>query len=80
MSDPVTLWRCTQCGKWSHAANRPRGHQRWIPASEPTPDPATVIRHEPGTYDHMNGFTDEGGWFVACGPFEKWVAAKVEGS
>jgi len=80
VTEPITLWRCTQCGKWSHAVKRPRRHQRWVPYGEPTPDPATVIRQEPGVYDHMNGFTSEGGWFVVCGPFEEWLATKAQPS
>jgi hypothetical protein len=26
---PQTLWRCEQCGKWSHAKRRPLRHKVW---------------------------------------------------
>lgn len=55
------LWRCRECGKWSHAKRDPIQHRRW----ESVPDPAT---DEDGTPYR------EQGWFVWCGPFDRWEA------
>lgn len=30
MSETVTVWRCSTCGKWSHAKRRPSSHKRLI--------------------------------------------------
>jgi hypothetical protein len=59
MSATETLWRCRECGKWSHAKRDPIQHKRWQPA----PDVAT----------DEDGMPYRGqGWFVWCGPFDRW--------
>ena len=78
MSDVVQMWRCTCCGKWSHAQKRPKVHQRWISAwdkpaeYEPT---EMVISFDPGM--SFESHDDPGGWMVECGPFEEWHAERV---
>lgn len=77
----VQMWRCSTCGKWSHAKRRPKGHARWIPASDKAPEyepVEKVLSYEPGSvYDHLTGESDPGGWMVECGPFEEWHAERV---
>lgn len=75
------MWRCTGCGKWSHARRRPTSHRRWVSGAEHTKPPAgaTVVERVEPTYDHLNGFTSDGGWFVTCGPFERWLAQRTDG-
>lgn len=75
----VILWRCATCGKWSHAKRRPRHHQRFIPSGEALPAGAKVLRDEPAEYDHLNGFSSDGGTWIACGPHEPWKATPVNG-
>jgi hypothetical protein len=72
----VTLYRCQTCGKWSHASRRPSRHQRFISAAVAAA-PAEFIEYIPAEYDHMNGFTADGGWRVWCGPFDTYRAEKV---
>jgi hypothetical protein len=68
------LWRCSSCGKWSHAKRKPPRHERAKWAPEETD---VVIRA-------ADGRDEDGGpatfWWVACGPFEEWEAWKVERS
>lgn len=70
--ESVQLWRCTVCGKWSHAKTQPRKHQRWVTEGQPGYDSSLV---EAGAYDHINGFTDPGGHPLDCGPFTPFVAS-----
>jgi hypothetical protein len=89
--DRTKLWRCEVCGKWSHAKRRPRRHRRFIAnvegwRDEPDVDGAAeaerlglaVVQVVDGYY---NGDPDDdgdpGGVWVACGPFETWVATRV---
>jgi hypothetical protein len=84
--EQVELWRCSGCGKWSHAKRRPRYHHRFIVNDEEA-DVATTARVaglavvatvEPswdGNPDHAG---DPGGVWVHCGPFTRWVAQSVE--
>ena len=44
MTGAVTLWRCSKCGKWSHAQRRPKRHERYI-REDDIPD---VDWREPG--------------------------------
>jgi hypothetical protein len=80
MSDVVQMWRCTSCGKWSHAVRRPKKHTRFISEAdqpydyEPT---ETIISYEPGMSDYISGESTAGGWMVECGPFEEWHAERV---
>lgn len=73
-----TLWRCTTCGKWSHAKKRPKWHERFVPLSFGMPDSRLIIDEDFGDYDHINGTTREGGWTIQCGPFEQWSAVRVD--
>ena len=65
-----TLWRCTTCGKWSHARRRPKSHQAHT---------LSGLDSRPLLYDL--GYTYEGdflGYMVKCGPFQRWQAVLVE--
>lgn len=70
------LYRCSHCGKWSHAQRKPKHHERWVPDNlqGDEPDPVTVIRYEPGGVKPEDDFT--GGWYVRCGPFDTWTATR----
>lgn len=60
-SATAVLWRCRGCGKWSHAQRDPITHKRWQAA--------------PGAATDEDGRAFEGqGWFVWCGPFDRWTA------
>jgi hypothetical protein len=72
----VIIYRCSKCGKWSHAQRKPKAHQRLI-RDEGQETPPNVVEALEPTYDHMNGFSDDGGWYVACGPFDTYEAVKV---
>jgi hypothetical protein len=69
-----TMWRCACCRKWSHAQRRPPWHQRFVDV-EPT-DPALILRFDQGVYDHMNGWLQPSGWWIKCGPFDRWTAVQ----
>jgi hypothetical protein len=73
MTETIRLWRCTRCGKWSHAKRQPKQHRRFMRAE---PDDCSVIERVEPTYSHLAGFEDEGGVIVACGPFEMWIATR----
>lgn len=67
----LQIHRCVQCGKWSHAKKRPKKHQRIIvDKGQGVPTGVVVIHYTPGSYDHLNGYGDPGGWTVECGPFQ----------
>lgn len=72
----MTVYRCTTCGKWSHAKTRPLSHQRFVSGDEIAPDSAIVIREIPASFGHGESY-DPGGWMVRCGPFETWRAERV---
>lgn len=78
MSEPTIgtfrLFRCSQCGKWSHAARMPKHHQRFV-RDEPE-EGIRVLREEPPVYER-DGTGDDGGYLIACGPFETYEARKV---
>lgn len=70
------LWRCTECGKWSHAKRKPSRHERRVNDDLGTDEPETVIRAVEG-WDPETG-PELVGWIVPCGPFEAWVASPVD--
>lgn len=43
----LTLWRCAECGKWSHAKRRPRAHERYVRNL----DPATALPDDRDRHD-----------------------------
>lgn len=71
MSDDVRIFRCSKCGKWSHAKKKPTKHGRWVTEGDPEYRSALL---EPGAYDHMNGFVEPPGHLVDCGPFVPYIA------
>ena len=67
-----TLYRCSKCGKWSHAAQKPRTHKRWIREVDGLPPGVKVLEDNTGGYIGQDFVP--GGWFVQCGPFDTFVA------
>ena len=56
------IWRCADCGKWSHAKRNPKTHRRGV----------FVER------GHRAGVArDPIVECVSCGPFEEWRAVRV---
>lgn len=66
----VTLWRCTECGKWSHAMKRPSRHKRFVL------NPENIPEEKMAEYVPDNGLDGSDGAYVWCGPFARWTAAK----
>jgi hypothetical protein len=74
----MIVYRCQQCGKWSHAARKPKFHQRFVTEDGLNdPDDSVVISYEEGHTDYASGEGTAGGWFVKCGPFDTYEAEKV---
>jgi hypothetical protein len=71
----VTLWRCSRCGKWSHAAKRPKYHQRAL-FTEPR-ESDEVISHDEGYFSARDGESSPEVWWIKCGPFETWTATEA---
>jgi hypothetical protein len=63
----VQMYRCTTCGKWSHAKRQPRSHKRWVREDEPGYDPERALSQ--AWYDDSPS-----GHLVDCGPFVPYVA------
>jgi len=68
-TESETIYRCEKCGKWSHAKRKPKWHQRFV-YDEPENLEDIISEEDP--------FGEEisSGWFVKCGPFSTWYAAK----
>lgn len=86
----VTLWRCSRCGKWSHAKRRPLQHEAFLHGT-------SAAGARAGGYTiRQGGFLPDGevhtvdgginfdggvdrlvGTQVYCGPFDEWRAEKV---
>lgn len=73
------LWRCAECGKWSHAQRQPKRHLRFVQNEGQGAPPDNKV-HEvvEAVYSHVNGTESDGGWFVYCGPFEAWTAEREQ--
>lgn len=69
-----TLWRCSGCGKWSHAVKKPASHQRPV-FEEPATD-VPILNHYPVLYDANTEPISRESWWVRCGPFERWEAVR----
>ena len=76
--DSIRLWRCSACGKWSHAQRNPKMHERRVADSDDF-DAAAVTRIEPGGRE-----PETGAWldlvFVRCGPFDEFAAVRSVGT
>lgn len=85
----MKLWRCENCGKWSHAQRQPKRHQRFISAADMAEDQYVdakasmevndlpVFRFEEPWYSgDPNGGEGDGGFWVWCGPFDVWTATR----
>lgn len=77
----VRLWRCVECGRWSHAERRPSSHQRKLRCTHEfgfdEPPPGAVVVEELGGIEHDTGAWSLWGWMLKCGPFEEWRAERV---
>lgn len=72
MAEQVRIFRCSVCGKWSHALKQPKTHRRWVNEGEPGYDESKA---EPAHYDHLNGYDESpAGHLIACGPFIPYIA------
>ncbi|MFY1595448.1 hypothetical protein [Micromonospora sp. WMMD737] len=68
----VTLWRCTGCGKWSHAKRCPKQHRRWVVTGTETV--TEMESWDTGAFVEVEIPTGE---FQPCGPFEQWTATRT---
>lgn len=68
----VALWRCTTCGKWSHAKRQPKAHKRWVQSGS-----VTIADREPDTGAWFDVDVPDGD-YQPCGPFAAWTAHPVE--
>ena len=66
--DSVQIYRCTTCGKWSHAKKQPKKHQRTIWEGQPGFDPDLA---EPEPWDYDGPLVN----YVECGPFTPFIAS-----
>jgi len=64
------VYRCTGCGKWSHAKKKPTKHERFIREDQPRPLKSIVLGKTNTEYGFEGEVISEGGWTVECGPFE----------
>ena len=77
----ILIWRCTCCGRWSHAKRKPSHHLRFIRRERLQPTTAVVKNVTPrrtsiGT--DLEGPQELGGdYTVECGPFEAWLAEQL---
>ncbi|MEU8186039.1 hypothetical protein [Micromonospora carbonacea] len=69
----ATLWRCTKCGKWSHAKRRPSSHKRWVQTGT-----ETVTEMESWDTGALVEVEVPTGEVQKCGPFRAWSAAPLE--
>lgn len=75
----VIMWRCSKCGRWSHAKRRPRFHVRYLDEHVEIDRYLPVDVIENGLAGAEEG-TGAPLYYVKvrCGPFEKWMATCVE--
>lgn len=67
---PAYLFRCTTCGKWSHAKDKPSSHFRWVKPGDPGYDQTEADKNaSPGVPD---------GHPVRCGPFTTYYASTAQ--
>lgn len=59
MSETVTIWRCRECGKWSHAKRDPIAHGRYVDTLDD--DGCKVGRHTVwcGPFDRLTAQLDD---------------------
>jgi hypothetical protein len=65
------MWRCTACGKWSHAVRRPKYHRVTV-VDEPAE--GTALEYLAASLDP----DDQDAWVVPCGPFVRYEARRAE--
>lgn len=63
-----TMWRCTECGKWSHAKRKPHHHEVFT-LSEPD-DESKILRCEQDDWAT--------GYVVACGERDDYIQMFVD--
>ncbi len=69
------LWRCVECGKWSHAKRDPRKHKRFAGIEPNLPDDASIAETAEGR-EEETGAPVTVVW-LWCGPFEEWKAERI---
>lgn len=73
----IKLWRCSECGKWSHAKRKPKFHRKHTEDFDDLPDDK-VIDIESGYRSPWN--RDDPDYYqtaeVKCGPFDEYEAVK----
>lgn len=67
----MELFRCSVCGKWSHAQKKPKTHQRWV--VEGSKEFNKSLGEGP-VYDYQGSLLKSDGHFVTCGPFDTYIA------
>lgn len=72
-TEQIDMWRCTQCGKWSHAKRKPKTHRRWV--DEEPEDESTVTDYDDGFVPPDGDYAER--WEIACGPFAHYRATEV---
>jgi hypothetical protein len=68
----VEMWRCRECGKWSHAKRRPLRHKRFAGDLYDVTDERLIAEVHWGR-EHDTGAWVESLW-VWCGPFDRYEA------
>jgi hypothetical protein len=61
------MYRCSTCGKWSHAKRQPKSHKRWVREGEPGYQAELA---EPQAWDDESA----AGHLIDCGPFVPHIA------
>lgn len=77
---PVVIYRCSVCGRWSHAKKRPASHKRTIQRTDDVQEPPEgleAIEEVPGWVSGDGEHSDDGGWIVKCGPFDIYEAKRI---
>lgn len=81
------MFRCSTCGKWSHAKRKPKHHLRFVPNLPNLLDAKTYAESleleiqstvEPFWNGDPEGDYNPGGAYVKCGPFETFIALDSE--
>jgi hypothetical protein len=64
------MWRCRQCGKWSHAKRRPLRHKRHV---DEYVDDERLVAEVAWSQEHDTGAWVDSVW-IWCGPFDRYEA------
>lgn len=70
-----TAYRCTRCGKWSHALRKPKQHKRFT--REQPEETDVVLEYMPPSFGYEGPNADDG-YLIACGPFQTYTLTPKE--